>query len=210
MGFLRPTGGAVTVAGLPVREAQKRNLVAYVPQTEDVDWNFPVSVWDVVMMGRYGHMNMFRISSREDRRIAEESLNRVSMGISRRQIGELSGGQKKRVFFARAGAAGPVLLLDEPFTGVDVVPKRDHQLLQSSPTGHIIPVSTHNLGSVPEFCDRSSSLIRWCSPSAPPTSSSEENLAPPAACCAIPLITPTSPPKLARTIASSSATTNAR
>lgn len=158
MGFVRPTEGRVTLAGLPVRMAQKRNLIAYVPQSEDVDWNFPVSVWDVVIMGRYGYMNMFRISSREDRKIAEESLRRVSMWDYReRQIGELSGGQKKRVFLARALAQrGQILLLDEPFTGVDVKTEGAivELLRELREQGHVILVSTHNLGSVPEFCDQ--------------------------------------------------------
>nr|HRJ72914.1 ATP-binding cassette domain-containing protein [Terrimicrobiaceae bacterium] len=103
MGFVRPARGAVRIAGEPVREALKRNWVAYVPQTEEVDWTFPVSVHDVVMMGRYGHMNFLRISRAEDRRVVQESLERVKMWEFRdRQIGELSGGQKKRVFLARA------------------------------------------------------------------------------------------------------------
>ena len=86
-----------------MRQALKRNLIAYVPQAEEVDWSFPVSVWDVVMMGRYGYMNLMRIARSEDRRIAEESLKRVGMFEFReRQIGELSGGQRKRVFLARA------------------------------------------------------------------------------------------------------------
>ena len=107
---------------MPVDEALKRNIVAYVPQSEDVDWNFPVLVEDVVMMGRYGHMNFLRMPSRADRYKVDEALERVGMSDFRdRQIGELSGGQKKRVFLARALAQeGRIILLDEPFTGVDV------------------------------------------------------------------------------------------
>jgi ABC-type transport system involved in cytochrome bd biosynthesis fused ATPase/permease subunit len=89
------------IAGRPVHEAHKRQWVAYVPQSEDVDWAFPVTVWDVVLMGRYGAMNFLRIPRAEDKRIALESLERVKMAEFRdRQIGELSGGQKKRVFLA--------------------------------------------------------------------------------------------------------------
>ena len=106
MDFVRPVRGAVVIAGRPVREALKANLVAYVPQSEEVDWTFPVSVWDVVLMGRYGYMNFLRHPRAEDRRIAEESLARVGMlEFRERQIGELSGGQKKRVFLARALAS---------------------------------------------------------------------------------------------------------
>jgi len=158
MGLLRPAEGSVTIAGLPVRAALKQNLVAYVPQAEEVDWTFPVSVWDVVLMGRYGYMNFMRMPRAEDRRIAEESLARVGMIEFRdRQIGELSGGQRKRVFLARALAQrGRVILLDEPFTGVDVNTETAiiALLRELRQAGHIMIVSTHNLGSVPEFCDQ--------------------------------------------------------
>ncbi|HCN77449.1 MAG TPA: manganese/iron ABC transporter ATP-binding protein [Verrucomicrobiales bacterium] len=157
MGFLRPAKGRVRIAGMEVAQARKRQLVAYVPQAEEVDWTFPVSVWDVVMMGRYGHMNFLRIPRAEDRRLALECLKRVGMAdFAERQIGELSGGQKKRVFLARALAQqGRVILLDEPFTGVDVQTEAAIiELLRAlRDEGHIILVSTHNLGSVPEFCD---------------------------------------------------------
>lgn len=158
MGLLDPAKGDVRIAGRPVREAQKRNLVAYVPQAEEVDWSFPVRVWDVVMMGRYGYMNFLRIPGAEDRRVAADSLVRVGMSEFRdRQIGELSGGQKKRVFLARALAQrSQVILLDEPFTGVDVKTELAIiELLRAlREEGKVMLVSTHNLGSVPEFCDR--------------------------------------------------------
>ena len=158
MGFVRPSKGSVSLAGSSVSAAQKRNLVAYVPQSEEVDWSFPVSVWDVVMMGRYGHMSFLRIPRAADQRIAQECLERVGMSdFKDRQIGELSGGQKKRVFLARALAQkGRIMLLDEPFTGVDVQTESAIiELLRAlRDEGHIILVSTHNLGSVPEFCDQ--------------------------------------------------------
>jgi manganese/iron transport system ATP-binding protein len=136
----------------------KKNAVAYVPQSEDVDWNFPVLVEDVVMMGRYGHMNFLRMAKKEDREAVDRALERVGMAdFRKRQIGELSGGQKKRVFLARALAQdGKVILLDEPFTGVDVrTEEAIIALLQAlRDEGRVMLVSTHNLGSVPRFCDR--------------------------------------------------------
>jgi manganese/iron transport system ATP-binding protein len=158
MDFVRPVKGSVSIGGQPVRAALKQNLVAYVPQAEEVDWSFPVSVWDVVMMGRYGYMNFMRIPRAEDRRVVTESLARVGMAdYHERQIGELSGGQKKRVFLARALAQrSRVILLDEPFTGVDVQTESAIigllRVLRAE--GHLMLVSTHNLGAVPEFCDQ--------------------------------------------------------
>ncbi|MFV0334791.1 MAG: manganese/iron ABC transporter ATP-binding protein [Tropicimonas sp.] len=158
MGFVPVAKGEISLLGLPVREALKRNLVAYVPQAEEVDWTFPVLVEDVVMMGRYGHMGFLRRPSRADRDAVDRALTRVDMRDFRhRQIGELSGGQKKRVFLARALAQdGQVILLDEPFTGVDV--KTEEQIVallrELRDEGRVMLVSTHNLGSVPEFCDR--------------------------------------------------------
>jgi manganese/iron transport system ATP-binding protein len=158
MGFVRPSAGEVRLCGRPVAEALKRNIVAYVPQSEEVDWNFPVLVEDVVMMGRYGHMNFLRMPSRADRYKVDEALERVGMTDYRtRQIGELSGGQKKRVFLARSLAQeGRIILLDEPFTGVDV--KTEGAIVgllrELRASGHLMLVSTHNLGSVPDFCDQ--------------------------------------------------------
>ncbi len=158
MGFVPAAAGAISLMGLTVKEALKNNLVAYVPQAEEVDWAFPVLVQDVVMMGRYGHMGFFRIPSAADHAAVDQALTRVNMQDYRhRQIGELSGGQRKRVFLARALAQdGQVILLDEPFTGVDV--KTEDQIIallrELRDEGRVMLVSTHNLGSVPEFCDR--------------------------------------------------------
>lgn len=158
MGFVRLAKGDISILGQPVKQALKRNLVAYVPQSEEVDWNFPVLVEDVVMMGRYGHMGMMRIPRRVDHNAVEQALSRVNMlDFRKRQIGELSGGQKKRVFLARALAQDArVILLDEPFTGVDV--KTEEAIINLlrglRDEGRVMLVSTHNLGSVPEFCDR--------------------------------------------------------
>ena len=158
MGFLSPSQGSVHIDELSINKAQKQQVIAYVPQADEVDWNFPISVFDVVMMGRYGYMNMLRIPSRKDRRIVMESLERVGMSKFRdRQIGELSGGQKKRAFLARALAQeGKVILLDEPFTGVDVKTEKSiiNLLLQLRDEGHTVLVSTHDLASISTFCDR--------------------------------------------------------
>jgi manganese/iron transport system ATP-binding protein len=158
MGFVKPTCGAIRVCGMAVKDALKRNIVAYVPQSEEVDWNFPVSVHDVVMMGRYGYMNFLRMASKEDHRKVDEALERVGLSALRdRQIGELSGGQKKRVFLARALAQqGSVILLDEPFTGVDVKTESTivDLLRDLREQGHLMLVSTHNLEAVPDFCDQ--------------------------------------------------------
>ncbi len=158
MGFVPAAKGDISVLGMPVSEALRQNIVAYVPQSEEVDWTFPVLVEDVVMMGRYGHMGFFRRPKQADHAAVTDALARVNMSeFRKRQIGELSGGQRKRVFLARALAQeGQVILLDEPFTGVDVQTEEAiiDLLRDLRDEGRVILVSTHNLGSVPEFCDR--------------------------------------------------------
>lgn len=158
MGQVTPATGRILVSGEPIARARRANRVAYVPQTDEVDWTFPIGVAEVVMTGRYGYMNFLRTAHAEDRRIVAESLRRVGMWEYReRQIGELSGGQKKRVFLARALAQqARLILLDEPFTGVDVETEAAIIALMRElrDAGAIILVSTHNLASVPEYCDR--------------------------------------------------------
>lgn len=158
MGFVPVAQGRITVLGHSVRQALRANLVAYVPQAEEVDWSFPVLVEDVVMMGRYGHMGFFRHPRAADHVAVTSALGRVGMtDYRKRQIGELSGGQRKRVFLARALAQeAQVILLDEPFTGVDVQTEEAiiALLREMRAEGRVMLVSTHNLGSVPEFCDR--------------------------------------------------------
>ncbi|MBL6839811.1 manganese/iron ABC transporter ATP-binding protein [Paracoccaceae bacterium] len=158
MGFMPTIKGEISILGQSVKSALKGNSIAYVPQAEEVDWSFPVLVRDVVMMGRYGHMGFFRKTTPNDILEVDYALNRVGMAdFKDRQIGELSGGQRKRVFLARALAQkSQVILLDEPFTGVDV--KTETAIIEllgeMRKEGKIMLVSTHNLGSVPEFCDR--------------------------------------------------------
>ncbi len=158
MGFQRYAQGSITILGRPGAQALKDGIVAYVPQAEEVDWTFPVLVEDVVMMGRFGHMGILRRPGAADRTAVTDALTRVGMvDFRKRQIGELSGGQRKRVFLARALAQdGQVILLDEPFTGVDVKTEEAivKLLRELRDEGRVMLVSTHNLGSVPEFCDR--------------------------------------------------------
>lgn len=158
MGFVPLRAGSVQILGMPRDAALDRNLVAYVPQAEEVDWTFPIVVRDVVMMGRYGHMGWLRRASPHDRALVEAAMERVGVAtLADRQIGELSGGQKKRVFLARALAQeGRVILLDEPFTGVDVTTEDAIVALLKDlrDEGRVMLISTHNLGSVPDFCDR--------------------------------------------------------
>jgi ABC-type Mn2+/Zn2+ transport system ATPase subunit len=151
-GLLRPWTGTVLVLGQPAGEAAKR--VAYVPQAEQVDWSFPVSVWDVAMMGRYPRLGAWRRPGSEDAAVVSGALARVGM-LDRRgsQIGALSGGQRRRAFLARAIAAEPDLyLLDEPVTGVDVTTQEDLMtLLQEETTrGRTVIATTHDLAAAAE------------------------------------------------------------
>ncbi len=158
MGFVRPSRGSIAINGRSLKEARKEQAVAYVPQSESVDWNFPVSVANVVMMGRYGSMNLLRIPSQRDHRAVRENLERVDLWpLRNRQIGQLSGGQRKRAFLARALAQGAsVLLLDEPFNGVDI---RTEKMMidlfqQFRREGRTLLISTHDLSHVTGFCDQ--------------------------------------------------------
>lgn len=157
MGLVAPSCGKVRVCERTPKEAQKIGCVAYVPQNEVVDWDFPVSVRDVVMMGRYGSQNVFRTALEVDKKKVQEALEKVGMvEYADRQIGELSGGQRKRVFVARALAQGAeILLLDEPFAGLDA--KSEHALtmllVALKNDGKTVIISTHELTSLSEYCD---------------------------------------------------------
>lgn len=157
MGFVKSSGGRIELFGGSVKDALKANLVAYVPQNEEIDWDFPVLVKDVVMMGRYGHMGFLKIPNDNDYEIVKDSLKKVGMlELENRQISELSGGQRKRVFLARALAQqSEIILMDEPFTGIDVNTEEEimELLREMKAEGKVMLISTHNLGSVPEFCD---------------------------------------------------------
>ncbi|MFD9678805.1 metal ABC transporter ATP-binding protein [Rhodococcus sp. NPDC059969] len=164
MGMIKPDNGSVTIAGLDAAAARKSGRVGYVPQSEDVDWTFPISVRDVVMMGRYGHLGFLRRPRRADREAVAEALERVELTeFADRQIGQLSGGQKKRAFVARGIAQdASILLLDEPFAGVD---KRSEATISTllrelASDGRSILVSTHDLHTVPKLCDEAVLLMR--------------------------------------------------
>lgn len=158
MGLVKPISGEVVVCSDPPKVAQKHGHVAYVPQNELVDWDFPVSVYEVVMMGRVGLQNIFKTPSAEDKEYVENALEKVKMlDFVDRQIGELSGGQKKRVFVARALAQGAdILLLDEPFAGLDAISEKSltQLLVDLKNEGKTIILATHELTSLPDICDR--------------------------------------------------------
>jgi manganese transport system ATP-binding protein len=154
MGEVRPTTGTVTVADA----ADHR--VAYVPQSESVDWTFPLSVREVVMTGRYGHMGFLRHPRAADRAAVTDALARTDLtdlaGLAGRQIGQLSGGQKKRTFVARGLAQqARTVLLDEPFAGVDTTSQAMITALlhEMADAGACILISTHDLASVDALCD---------------------------------------------------------
>lgn len=157
MGLVTPQTGSVLLGGLPVKEALKQSMVAYVPQSEEIDWNFPILVRDVVMQGRFGFMGFLRRPKPSDHTAVDNALARLGVqDLQHRQIGELSGGQKKRVFLARALAQqSKIILLDEPFTGVDVKTENAIMALmrELQEEGYLMLVSTHNLGSVPDYCN---------------------------------------------------------
>jgi ABC-type Mn2+/Zn2+ transport system ATPase subunit len=146
-GLIRPWTGSIEVFGAPVGEYAKR--VAYVPQAEQLDWSFPISVDEVVMMGRTPALGPLRRPGSADRDAVADALQRVDMlGLARRQIGELSGGQRRRVFLARALAADPLLyLLDEPVTGVDpTTQEKIMNLLEAEAArGRTVVATTHDL-----------------------------------------------------------------
>lgn len=164
MGIIRPDAGRVLINGETPSKARKSGAIGYVPQSEDVDWAFPLSVRDVVMTGRYGHMGITRRAKRADQLAVDHALERVELTeYADRQIGQLSGGQKKRAFVARGIAqSAHILLLDEPFAGVD---KRSEAtitrlLRELAGEGATILVSTHDLGALPELADEAILLMR--------------------------------------------------
>lgn len=155
MGLLPASSGWVKIYGEPFEK--QRSKVGYVPQRDTVDWDFPVTVQDVVMMGRYGRMGLFQRPGPEDRTVVAECLEKVGMGgFAKRQIGNLSGGQQQRVFLARALAQDShIYLMDEPFVGVDAATEAAIVTLleEMREKGRLAMVVHHDLDSAREYFD---------------------------------------------------------
>jgi manganese/zinc/iron transport system ATP- binding protein len=155
LGLVKPAAGQVLVFGRPYR--QQRHLVGYVPQRGSVDWDFPTTVLDVVMMGTYGGLGWLRPPGRQQREQAEAALEKVDMAaFAGRQISQLSGGQQQRVFLARALVQeAQIYLMDEPFQGVDAVTERAiiNLLRELRQAGKTVLVVHHDLQTVPEYFD---------------------------------------------------------
>lgn len=164
MGLVRPDSGAVRINGTDPARARRAGVVGYMPQSEDIDWAFPLSVYDVVLTGRYGQMGPVRRARPADKRAVEQALERVDLADYRhRQIGQLSGGQRKRAFLARCIAQeAELLLLDEPFAGVDTRSEATISALlrEFADSGATILVSTHDLRALPDLADEAVLLMR--------------------------------------------------
>lgn len=179
LGLVPLVSGQVTVLGQPI--AQSRRLVGYVPQRESVDWEFPVSVHDVVLMGTYGRLGWFRRPGREDGAWARECLARVGIAeLANRQIGQLSGGQQQRTFLARALAQrADIYFMDEPMAGVDAATERViFQLLEElREAGKTVLVVHHDLRTVPVYFDEVALLnMRLVASGATESTFTKENL----------------------------------
>ncbi len=155
LGLVRPAAGQTLIFGRPY--AEQRRLVGYVPQRGSVDWDFPTSVLDVVMMGRYASLGWLRRPGRRERELAMEALEKVRMAdFAGRQISQLSGGQQQRVFLARALVQdAQIYFMDEPFQGVDAVTERAIVALLRDlrAQGKTVVVVHHDLQTVTEYFD---------------------------------------------------------
>jgi manganese/zinc/iron transport system ATP- binding protein len=156
LGLIEPAAGSVKIFGEPLRA--RRSRVGYVPQRGSVDWDFPTSALDVVMMGTYGRLGWFRRPGQQEREVAHNALVAVGMeAFAARQISQLSGGQQQRVFLARALAQNAdIYLMDEPFQGVDATTERAiiSVLRELRDHGRSVVVVHHDLETVPEYFDR--------------------------------------------------------
>lgn len=155
MGLIKPSSGFVKIFGKSLDEM--RECVAYVPQRESVDWDFPASVLDVVLMGRYRNTNLFKRTNKTDLEIANQSIEKVGLTeFKNRQISQLSGGQQQRVFIARALAQqADLYLMDEPFVGVDAATESAIlALLQEMKNqGKTVLIIHHDLQTVSDYFD---------------------------------------------------------
>ncbi len=155
LGLVRPLSGQVTFFGKPL--CKLRHKVGYVPQRSSVDWDFPITAFDLVMMGRYGKMGLLKWASKEDRQATRQALDQVEMlPFAHRQIGQLSGGQQQRLFIARALVQdADIYLLDEPFAGVDVTTEKALVLLfaEMKKKGKTLLIVHHDLATADQYFD---------------------------------------------------------
>ncbi len=154
--LLEIDNGTIKIEGQPIDKVRKK--VVYVPQKNDVDWQFPATVFDIVMMGRYPHKKVFQRLNQADEDIAMQALEEVGMtAFKNRQIGELSGGQQQRVFIARALCQeSDIFFLDEPFVGVDITTEEKiiQILKRLAKEGKTLLVVHHDLATVRKYFDK--------------------------------------------------------
>ncbi len=161
LGLITPSRGRVSVLGKPPQRS--RNHVGYIPQLSLFDRDFPISVWDVVLMGRYGSAGLLRRYSKRDKAMAQRALQTVGMLEHKdRQIGRLSGGEQQRVFIARALVSEPrLLLLDEPMASVDPTMQTEfYELLEGLKQGMAIVLVSHDISAVSVYVDKIACLNR--------------------------------------------------
>ena len=156
LGLIDNNAGKILINGEPIEEQRKK--IVYVPQKDDVDWQFPATVMDIVEMGRYPHVKLFQRLRKKDKNAALEALHEIGIEhLKDRQIGELSGGQQQRVFLARALCQGAdIFLLDEPFVGVDITTEEKiiFILKKLASEGKTLLVVHHDLSSVHAYFDK--------------------------------------------------------
>ncbi len=155
MGVIKPLTGQISLFGQPLKSVKKR--IAYVPQRSSIDWDFPATVMDVVVMGTYGQLGFFRWPSKKEKKAAFAALDQVGMApFAERQISELSGGQQQRVFFARALVQeADLYCMDEPFAGIDMATEKALSILldQLKQQGKTLLIVHHDLTSVTQYFD---------------------------------------------------------
>ena len=157
VGLIKPVSGGIHFQDMEINNGKFKNKIAYVPQSGSVDWDFPATVLDVVMMGRYGHLGWFKRPGKEDKSMALETLESVGMReYASRQISQLSGGQQQRVFLARALIQqAEIYFMDEPFKGVDAQTEKSIVVLlkKLKEQGKTVIVVHHDLQTVSDYFD---------------------------------------------------------